>query len=80
MKHEWKCGRTASTPDSPPEGYSYCDKCGTEEDEDNRDEACPVSCATCGDTGEVMYEFGFSAYTEPLQVEEPCPDCGGNFP
>jgi hypothetical protein len=41
MKHEWKGGMTASTPDSPPEGYSYCDLCGVEQTDDNEHEECP---------------------------------------
>lgn len=40
MNHEWKGGMTASTPDNPPEGYSYCENCGAEENDDNRDEEC----------------------------------------
>jgi hypothetical protein len=42
MKHEWKGGMTPSTPDSPPEGYCYCDNCGMEQDDDNKDEDCPI--------------------------------------
>jgi phage/plasmid primase-like uncharacterized protein len=37
-------------------------------------------CKTCDGTGEVMYEYGSPVDTEPTQVTEPCPDCGGNFP
>jgi hypothetical protein len=40
MKHEWKGGMTPSTPDSPPEGYCYCDNCGAEQDDDNKDGEC----------------------------------------
>jgi hypothetical protein len=28
--HKWKYGQTPSTPDSPPEGYEYCELCGME--------------------------------------------------
>lgn len=40
MKHEWERGTTPSTPDSPPEGYSYCANCDAEETDDNRDGEC----------------------------------------
>lgn len=40
MKHKWGGGMTVGTPDNPPEGYSYCDNCGAEETDDNRDEEC----------------------------------------
>ncbi len=40
MKHEWKGGMTVGTPDNPPEGYSYCENCGAEETDDNRDGEC----------------------------------------
>lgn len=75
MKHEWKGGMTPSTPDSPPEGYCYCENCGVEQDDDNRDEECSIQCVTCGDTGEVMYESGSPIDIEPTQIPEPCPDC-----
>jgi hypothetical protein len=42
MKHEWNGGMTPSTPDSPPEGYCYCDNCGAEQDDDNKDDECPI--------------------------------------
>jgi hypothetical protein len=40
MKHEWKGGTTPSTPDNPPEGYSYCEQCGVEENDENKDGEC----------------------------------------
>lgn len=42
MRHEWEGGMTPSTPDSPPEGYSYCAYCGAEETDDNREDECPA--------------------------------------
>ena len=40
MKHEWERGVTISTPDNPPEGYSYCAYCCVAEDDDNTDAEC----------------------------------------
>lgn len=40
MKHEWEGGMTVGTADNPPEGYSTCANCGTEETDENRDEEC----------------------------------------
>ena len=42
MKHIWIGGMTPSTPDFPPEGYSYCANCGLEETDTDRDDTeCP---------------------------------------
>jgi len=40
VKHEWNGGMTVGTADNPPEGYCYCDNCGAERDDDNRDGEC----------------------------------------
>ena len=75
MKHVWNRGMTVGTPDSPSEGYSFCDNCCVEETDDNSDEECSIQCATCGDTGEVVSESGSPVDIEPTQIIEACPDC-----
>lgn len=40
MQHDWQKGTTPGTPDSPPEGYSYCGNCCVEETDENRDGEC----------------------------------------
>jgi hypothetical protein len=42
MQHEWERGTTTGTPDNPPEGYSHCAYCGTQEDDENTGAECPA--------------------------------------
>lgn len=40
MSHEWKSHKNPDTPDGPGEWIEYCDNCGVESDDDNRDGEC----------------------------------------
>lgn len=64
MKHQWKRGRTPGTPDSPPEGYSYCENCCAEEDDDNTDAECLIKVEHSG----VEYVFDPGSHA-PATVE-----------